>query len=296
MAAMARDVELARYSRLVEEALRASVPTVFAPCDSPGTLRVERGVVYPLLMSGAAVTAGWMDDEVGDLLQLGRGWLATGVRVEDLEGHRRPVYEGLLFYSAFRAFGLSAGWETEDTAVWAEALEARLARTIWPEDGSGVARAVDGARWVEAVWWALASHAAGEVLGVKTDLARSAFGRLAARQRPSGTFLEAGARDNPETHWSHELLLLHAAASYAAGSGNGAVGAAVARAAEYHLNETQPDHATNQPWALAAFARHAQTRPVADGMLHAAATIGRRSGVTSILLADALYCLRLWMA
>jgi hypothetical protein len=127
-------------------------------------------------------------------------------------------------------------------------------------------------------------------------LARNAFGRLVACQRPRGTFLEAGAGDNPETHWYHELLLLHAATSYAAQTRDAAVEAAVARAAEFHLNETQPDHATNQPWALAAFARSPATRSVADGMLHSAATIGRTSGVTSILLADALYCLRLWTA
>jgi hypothetical protein len=148
---------------------------------------------------------------------------------------------------------------------------------------------------VEAIWLALAAHAANKALGTRTDLAPDAFGRLVACQCPGGTFLKAGAGDNPETHWYHELLLLHAATSYAATTRDPAVEAAVARAAAFHLNETQPDHATNQPWALAAFARSAETRPVADQMLHSAATITGRSGVTSILLADALYCLRLWM-
>jgi hypothetical protein len=83
---------------------------------------------------------------------------------------------------------------------------------------------------------------------------------------------------------------------YAAQTGNQTLEAAIARNAEFHQNETQPDHATNQPWGLAAFVLNPATRPLADGMLHAAATIGRSSGVTSILLADALYCLRLWMA
>jgi hypothetical protein len=108
--------------------------------------------------------------------------------------------------------------------------------------------------------------------------------------------LSATASDNPETHWYHELVVLHAATVYAAQTGDGALSAAIARNAEFHQDETQPDHATNQPWGLAAFIRNPATRPLADGMLHAAATIGRGSGVTSILLADALYCLRLWTA
>lgn len=293
--AMTRDAEAGRYFGLVEEAMRASVPRVFAPCEPAGAVRVERGLAYPLLMLRDFEYREWTAKEIRELIRPGPGQLAKGVRVEDLEGHRRPVYEGLLFYCAFRAFQLPGAWEAGDVEVWAEALEARLAGTRWPEDGSGVARAADGGRWVEAIWWALASHAAGEVLRVRTDVARDAFGRLVACQRSRGTFLEAGAGDNPETHWYHELLLLHAAANYAASTRDAAVEAAVARAAVFHLNETQPDHATNQPWGLAAFVRDPETRPLADQMLHSAATVGR-SGVTSILLADALYCLRLWMA
>jgi hypothetical protein len=174
--------------------------------------------------------------------------------------------------------------------------EAKFAAARWPASKSGVLDAADGAAVVESIWLALAIHAGGELHGEPDERVSDAFDALVKCQQPSGTFLKAGARDNPETHWYHELLLLHAATSYAARTGDPAVEAAVARAAEFHQDETQPDHATNQPWGLAAFIRNASTRPLADGMLHAAATMGRGSGVTSILLADALYCLRLWMA
>jgi len=289
-----RDAEAARYDGLIQGALEGSVPRVVATCEPRGTLRVERGAAYALLLLPEEGWPEWTGDEIEDLLVVSPARLAKGVRFEDAEGHRRPVYEPMLFYAAFQAFKLPGAWETDCFTVWADALEARLAETKWPEDTSRVARAADGAQWVEAIWWALAGHAAEGVIGVRTDLAPSAFGRLAAWQTPSGTFLEAGRSDNPETHWYHELLLLHAAASYAAQTADPAVEAAVARAAVFHLNETQPDHATNQPWGLAAFLRSPETRPLADQMLHAAATVGR-SGVTSILLADALYCLRLWM-
>ena len=59
---------------------------------------------------------------------------------------------------------------------------------------------------------------------------------------------------------------------------------------------SQPDHATAQPWALFAFVWNPQTRPLADQLLHAARVQdpAARNGVSLILLADALYCLRLF--
>ena len=53
---------------------------------------------------------------------------------------------------------------------------------------------------------------------------------------------------------------------------------------------------TNQPWALFAFIWNQQTRPVADGLLHAASiqSAGSAEGLASMLLADALYCLKLF--
>ena len=74
------------------------------------------------------------------------------------------------------------------------------------------------------------------------------------------------------------------------------VAAAVARATEYHQRETQPDHATTQPWGLFAFAWNPQTHPLADQLLHAVQVqhAGTPDGVSLILLADALYCLRLF--
>jgi hypothetical protein len=78
------------------------------------------------------------------------------------------------------------------------------------------------------------------------------------------------------------------------------VAAAVARATAFHQRETQPDHASAQPWGLFAFICNPQTRPLADHMLHAATVQaasgagGVNDGVALILLADALYCLRLF--
>jgi hypothetical protein len=129
------------------------------------------------------------------------------------------------------------------------------------------------------------------------------FSRLTAAQQPGGSFLSAGAADNPETHWYHELVLLHAVATYAAHTGNGAVAESADRAAECHQAETEPDHATGQPWALFAFALNPRTRPLADqvlhgAMVHAASHAGRPSAnsLAFLLLTDALYCLNVCQA
>jgi hypothetical protein len=126
------------------------------------------------------------------------------------------------------------------------------------------------------------------------DTADDVFARLVKFQRPEGTFLRASKSDNPEAHWFHELVLLHAVASYAALSGDAAAAAAAARHAGWVRDETQPDHATNDPWGLHAFARHADTRSLADGALHAVRILypSGATGVGLMLLADALYCLR----
>jgi hypothetical protein len=131
-----------------------------------------------------------------------------------------------------------------------------------------------------------------------TDLASDTFGKLTrSQQRDSGAFLHASPADNPETHWYHELVLLHAAASYAVQAEDRPLSAAVARNAAFHLRETQPDHATSQPWALFAFLWNPETRTMADGLLHAARAQNpsAHSILSSTLLADALYCLRLFL-
>ena len=102
------------------------------------------------------------------------------------------------------------------------------------------------------------------------------------------------ASDNPETHWFHELVILHAAADFALEAGDPAVWAAVERAALFHLNETEPDHATGDPWGLPAFVRVPAASPLADVLLHAVSAHrpGGPSGVGLLLLADTLYGLR----
>ena len=191
--------------------------------------------------------------------------------VVDAAGHRRPVYRPLLLYAHILAGSIGVD-------RWIATLE-------FSDDLS--LRAADGAAVAAVVWSALAATVAvGPVPGP--------FLRLVDGQLPNGSFLRTTGSDNPETHWYHELVILHAAADYAIHTGDLAVWAAVERATRFHLNETEPDHATGQPWGLPAFVRVAGAGPLADALLHAVSAHqpAGPSGVALLLLADTLYGLR----
>jgi hypothetical protein len=301
--------DFGRYALLTESALAASPATFTPEAETANSIQVERGVAYAAAMLNPKEPSGAIDLllEAGD--RPDPDYLAS-FAVVDRNGHQRPHYRGLLFYAAFQAFQgnyetLGAGsfgkWE-EGLRPWADMLEAQLTqvpplyavesgeeRPVIPASRGGVA--------ADAAWMALALHVAGRIYirDAWTDLASDLFGKIARGQQGSGAFLATTTSDNPETRWYHELVLLHAASTYAVQTEDRPLAAAIARATDYHASQTQPDHATNQPWGLFAFIWNSRTRPLADGLLHSASAMGERSPLTSILLADALYCLRLFL-
>ena len=237
----------------------------------------------------------------GRVVEVGPVMGPAGHGMSDAAGHSRAEYRGLVAYAIGQVGGMVRGsLAARDWSEWERGLLA-WAELLTDEQGGDVGpiAARDGAVAAGRAWDALARFAIGRALGREgmTHRAAAALRALARRQTAAGPFLQATAADNPEAHWYHELVILHALASYAAQAHDEAVWAAVRRNAAFHLNETQPDHATNQPWGVIAFVGDAATRPIADGMLHAASALagataaGEASALTSILLADALYCL-----
>ena len=292
-----------RYASLLEPALLA--PYAFTPTvESATAVQVERGLVFPRCLVRRSFEA---DDApaVERLIEVTRaGGDVSRLAVVDAAGHHRPAYRGLLVYSWLQAYRLVyetlpqsefGRWE-EALRAWCDLLESELGQIPLPDTGTPASR---GDRATEAAWTALALHVAGKVFvrDAWTDLASDLFGRLTRGQHASGAFLTTSASDNPETHWYHELVILHAAASYAVQAEDRTVAAAVRRATAFHLNETQPDHASTQPWGVFAFVWNPETRLLADQLLHASnvqqpASLG---GVPLMLLGDALYCLRLFL-
>lgn len=273
---------------------QAAVPSA----AEPGVLPLEAGTLFPrLLIDPAAPVA----DHVAAMLILDRP--LEGVRVVDRHGHRRPLYRPLLVYASLQAFRIAYDsapadeWSRWESALrlWSDVLAADLAPAVADRSFP----AARGDVLAAAAFDALALGLAGRVLQRESlaDLASAFFGALAAAQQGTGAFLTTSASDNPELAWYHELALLHAAASHAVQAEDRPLARAVARAAEFHLRETQPDHATAHPLALFAFLWHEPARPLADQVLHTVATLRPEGveGVSAILLADALLCVRLFL-
>ena len=303
----------ARYGNHIEETLRTA-PRFEAVAEDASAVQVERALVFPLALTGrrddgadrggADTTETELAALVDRLVESSSSAQLEHLAVVDRHGHHRPVYRPLLVYAWLQAFRLTyeslprplfGRWE-EGLRPWCDLLESQLGQIDWPSDPVSPTREASVA---EAAWIALALHVAGTVYvrDAWTDLASDTFGRLVRSQASSGAMLGGDASAHPETHWYHELVVLHAAASYAVQAEDRTVADAVERATEFHQAETQPDHATIQPWAFFAFLWNDRTSLLADQVLHASSVqqaSGAPDAVSMVLLADALYCLRLF--
>jgi hypothetical protein len=295
--------EFERYARILEA--RLATAGAFAPeAESATAIQVERGIGYPMAL--LSVRPGELVS-FDRLIELAGSPRLSGLAIVDRSGHHRPAYRALLVYSWLQSFRLAyetlarsdfGRWE-EGLRPWCDLLEAELGEIDWPAGGMPAGR---GASATESAWMALALFAAGKVYvrDAWTDLASDIFGKLVRSQQsndPPGQFLRASAEDNPDSHGYHELVLLHAAASYAVQAEDRAVASAVARSTRFHLASMQPDHATNLPWAVFPFIWDAPSRPLADTILHAS-QMHQPTGdspLALMLLGDALYCLRLFL-
>ena len=223
----------------------------------------------------------------------------------DAGGHRRPFYAGLICQAVAMAARLELGVGRVDVA---QTLLATLGASNLFTGTAGASETPGHA--CATAWDQVArvsfGHLANEIEDATTDvIARrnhgsSAFSLLSRPMQPSGAFFPATS-ENPEPRWYHELVMLHAAATAAmVGEAAGDVmpkdaGKLVREAALFHHAETQPDHATSQPWAIHAFLSDPEFTPTADLMLLAAGVNqpGSLDAVSRILLADAAVCLSL---
>jgi hypothetical protein len=296
------------YARLIEPLLvGATFSGPGAIVESAGRVQVERGIVFAHAVRGTSSP----DQDLAtverliELARTVRAQAAWEIAVVDAAGHDRGPNLGLLIYAWLQAFRLRyetlapAEFGRWDEALrdWSDSIESRAFQASWGERTKGNP-ASRGGQYAAAAWIGLALHVAGKAFVREgwTDLAGNIFQQLADAQRDTGAFLAATNSDNPETLWYHELSILHAAASYAVQAENRDTARAVSRATDFHLRETQPDHASGQPWGLFAFIWNPATRPTADALLHAATLRSPNiDGVSLILLADALYCLRLFL-
>ena len=271
--------------------------------------------------STASSGTAWSDG-LARLARSGRAWAAAGesakagpILLRDELGHRRALYFPLslrLHLSAVtkqqeRASASDSASATVDDAL-ADSI-ASLRRDVidashavsldWDDLPGSLERGHDVAT---LLWHALTRSQALSVLGdddvvVEDELLKidSAVDRIIATSGPDGSLHEQGIDDTIDAWTFRELSALHALADLSVHRQRHDWLAIVRRVALHHLNNTQPDHITTQPWAAHAFSWWPDTMSFARQQIHDASLSGVATGrasaspVIGALLADAVH-------
>jgi len=151
------------------------------------------------------------------------------------------------------------------------------------------APAARGSEVAEAVWLTYLRYACGD--------APAAQWLADACHALDPTALHTTTADNPEPWWQNEMLILHALHSFALLTDDEASLMKTLACADFHLREIQPDHATNEPWSIHAYANHPDGRVTAETLLHAGLINngGTLSPVSMLVACDAVYAMNVAM-
>ena len=87
--------------------------------------------------------------------------------------------------------------------------------------------------------------------------------------RAEGPLFEQGTTATIEVWTERELAAMHAAWLLARRTGSASLASRVDRAASWHIDATQPDNATNRPWAIHVFISLAVRQGRVEGELYA---------------------------
>lgn len=247
----------------------------------------NRNVVHEPLIRYATLAEGLAAPAFGDSRLAWGDFTPTASvnwveRPADGAGLRRAAYGGLRVLSAANA-GLNV-------RSCIEALRTRLIGHL----AEPLTSTMVGANSVMQAAWDAA--ALGRIEGCVNE-STNVITRILAAQRPSAAFLDFRKEDNAESWWFCELVILDALSQWWVcddTSLRAEVRRAVCRSAEFHLHETQPDHATMHPWACGAMMLHPPARPLADWMLGAMQVqfAGGLDAISALLLQNASHLLR----
>lgn len=257
------------------------------------TVGVNVGALGALVDSPGAVASRAKVEAL--LKQFSRGEAAQPfIMLTDGAGHRREVYHPLALHLCLTAF--ERRYESLPQALWARCEQA-------------VPEAVAPCRLIEffadyaappglvalALWQALclADQARLTKRDVDLELVDSVVANIVATNGDGALHTMRGD-DTLDTWTYRELVGLHALAHLALTRRNRGWAKRVEQVALYHLENTQPDNATNQPWAVFAFLWSPRTASFAEQQLHDC-TVHAASGdatggaglVAGLLLADA---------
>ncbi len=212
-------------------------------------------------------------------------------RLVTLTGQSRPVYWPLAVHLVLRVC-LQKGM---GEAVGQEAVGGEVAALAGAFEPTPLSRETVAL----VLWEALCAMEASSLID-DAAMKRSAEQRVEqvlSQSSPTGA-LHVQQADDQLDHWTYrELSGLHALANLALHAHCETWWQAARRVAMFHLEHTQPDYTTYEPWAVHAFLHWPETMVFADQQLHDTETNlhlgGERVGLLpALLLADAVAALR----
>lgn len=229
--------------------------------------------------------------------------LARGVLAESLSRARMneptalPGDIGLLLAREFRDEMGHARPIARWVILHACAARPEVAATLGTEQGASVHSAASPSSADDRLWSALLTRPLGDFSEQVRDCLRTdallAGDAVALLPGPAirQASLESG---NPIEVWTEtELAGLHALWWHARGEPTGTLMRVVDAAVEWHLEHTQPDNATNHPWAAHVFLldwvkhRREESRLFAETLVHnCQVTFGRPDQLSAWILLD----------
>lgn len=219
------------------------------------------------------------------LAALGRSGERAVLR--DPAGHAREIYHALVLHLHLAAF--SRHYETLPRDIWAACEDALQDAVLPARRVETFADIAPPPTFVAIVLWhalCLLEQSKLANRDVDVEVVDSIVHRVISRPGEQGS-LHPRDEDESLDAWTYrELYGLHALANLALLRRNRAWSARVEEVAMHHLENTQPDNTTNEPWALFAFLWSAQTRSFAEQQIHDATTQGV-GPVAAMLMADA---------
>ena len=207
-------------------------------------------------------------------------------RLADSLGHLRDEYHAFAVHLCLGAFSRRYeslppdAWSACEQAVLDAVAPLRLIEFIQGDTPPAMVPLV--------LWSALGLMQAARLLSrdVDLDLADAVVAQVLDRPGDNGALHPSGEHDSLDTWTWRELVGLHALAHIALLRRNAAWTRRVREVAMYHVQNTQPDNVTTQPWALFAFLWSPSSRPFAEQQMHDA-TVQGLNPVSAMLLADA---------